>query len=426
MQNNLVLKIRQNGKKRICLYVSGSTPVVIEPLVKLRGTSSFIRDNFGAIKGKRTSYYVGKDTDSKHNNNQLNNLLEKLEEIVSVNPELTTPKQIVDFYSGKDIKPKQEEKPKTLDMFFQECIDFIRYTENSSNYKNYVTAKNSIAKVYPELSKKILKDISKGDVVKLQECLLTKAPTAFMKTMKIFQATINKAIEKELNNNSFKWNWKENAPKHETNHHQYIENDKLYQIFNIDLKEICGKMQIGKCEMYLDIIKLMYNTQSRPVDTMQFNINDIKEIEGVMYWIYTPVKKSIKANKGKKTNEAMSPLNNEAMAIIEKYKHNADTLNGYIFPITTNKRVYKDNIQKCNVRNRILYNVNELLKKIGEFVGVDNLTVYDFRHARLTNLVSSKEIPNWAIAKAAGTSIKMLDKHYVDKNKIVQNYANYF
>lgn len=419
MQKQLSLKIRQNGKKRICLYVSGSTPVVIEPLVELRGTSSFIRDNFGAIKGKRTSYYVGKDTNSKHNNNQLNNLLEKLEEIVSVNPELTTPKQIVDVYSGKDIKPKQEqEEPETLNTFLQKRIDFIHDTEKSSNYKNYVTAKNSIAKVYPELSKKLLKDVSNADMEELKEKLLAQAPTAFTKTMKIFQAIINKAIEKEKNCNKFIWNWKKRQSTKKEQSHQYINNEVLNNIFTIDIDSIRGKMSYQKCKMYLDIVKLQYHTASRPVDTIQFNINNVKGET----WVYIPAKKANLSDG----QEAQAPIKYEAQQIINEYKENANNLNGYIFPVTSNVRKYPNNIKRGDERNKIEREINLLLKKIGEKVGIKKLTMYDFRKTRITNLVKENNIPIPMIALMAGTSEKMIYKHYLSKESIYESFIKFF
>lgn len=422
MQSNK-LSLRQNGNKRICLYsnAKGTTPVVIEDYASLHGSRDFIVNNFHSINKKNLNYYTGSDKDSTYNDLQLKNLLVSFEEIASHNPELVTPKQILYTYLGKEIKVSKEDSV-TLDSFLAERIAYIQYTEESNNYKNYITARNCIAKVSPKLANKRLKDITSGDIAIFQEVLIAKAPTSFYKTMRTLQATINDAKKKNYCKGDFNWDWKKIRTNKEEEAHQYIKSDMLNMIFNIDIDSVRGKMPYLKCKMYLDIIKLLYYTASRPIDTMQFNMNNI---EGNR-WIYTPAKKTIKSNNGHEPTKAKTPINDEAMAIINKYKENASSLNGYIFPITSNKNVYPNPIKRGNIRNKIQREINVFLKRIGEQVGIEKLTMYDFRKTRITNLVEENKIPIPGIALMAGTSEKMIHKHYISKDDILNSFAKYF
>lgn len=415
------LSLRQNAKKCICLYsnVTGTTPVVINHYVDLKGSEDFIKKEFHAIKGNNKNYFSGNDKISRHNDLQLKNLKFRFDEIAEEHPEFTKPKQIVDYYLGKDVRTK-EEKPLTLNAFFNERIAYIKDVEASTNFKNYVTARNTIEEISPELSNKHLKDITRGDIARFQEILIQKKPTSFPKTMKALQATITNAKEKEYNNNNFVWNWKSTRNYDKKVAHQYIEPEKLEAAFNIDIDSIKGKMPYEKCKMYLDIVKLMFYTGSRPIDTIQFNLNNVDN----RMWVYVPEKKSLKASKGHSPKLTKTFLKDEALTIVNEYKENA--CNGFIFPVISNKKTYSTPIKRKKILNKIESEINSFLKKVGKNIGIEKLTMYDFRTTRITKLVGENNIPIPVIASMCGTSEKMLYNHYISKDNLADSFIQYF
>ena len=63
-----------------------------------------------------------------------------------------------------------------------------------------------------------------------------------------------------------------------------------------------------------------------------------------------------------------------------------------------------------------LEKINAFIKKTAKYIGTDkdSFTLYTFRHSAITHEIEKKNKDILIIAKEAGTSPKMIDKHYFD------------
>ena len=150
---------------------------------------------------------------------------------------------------------------------------------------------------------------------------------------------------------------------------------------------------------------------------MRAHTNNIITENGVKFLRYVPEKK--KNNKQTDKNKIVNTrLSDAALAIIEKYK--GKSKQGYIFPFSMNEYKWEmmdaKSWNKWNNRKQTAQEqINSWLRnKVAKAIGVDfRLTLYTFRHSTLTHACMSKSA-NWgAIALESGTSIKMLEQHYV-------------
>jgi hypothetical protein len=103
-------------------------------------------------------------------------------------------------------------------------------------------------------------------------------------------------------------------------------------------------------------------------------------------------------------------------SIIDKYK--GQSSQGYIFPFAINESdLYNKDFYKWNnKKDHVLVKINHFLKKVAPFIGVspNDLIVYTFRHTVLTHEIQDNKKSPMRIAKEAGTSVIMLEKHYYD------------
>ena len=166
--------------------------------------------------------------------------------------------------------------------------------------------------------------------------------------------------------------------------------------------------------IYLDTALLMYYTQSRPADVIQFRADMIRTTEkGNKVLRYIPAKKRTHINAPEHVVDI--PLNNSALAIIEKYKNQSK--GGYLLPLPMNETHWDitdiSDFKKWRIAsNTALGNINSHLKKIGQKLGLDfPLTLYVFRHSVITHQLNAG-VPLPMTAKRSGTSMRMIDKHY--------------
>ena len=78
----------------------------------------------------------------------------------------------------------------------------------------------------------------------------------------------------------------------------------------------------------------------------------------------------------------------------------------------------KDGNDKWRIAsNTVLGNINAHLKKVGTLVGVDGLTLYYFRRSVFSH-VASTGVNSTLLAKHGGTSVRMLEKHYIKDTEL--------
>ncbi len=96
---------------------------------------------------------------------------------------------------------------------------------------------------------------------------------------------------------------------------------------------------------------------------------------------------------------------------------------GYILPFSDNNRSwelsdpeqYHKRYNRCNA---MLGMINTFLKKVAAHLKIsffnDTLTTYVFRHSAITIAITNKKIPPMVVAKMVGTSLKEIERSYMD------------
>lgn len=234
------------------------------------------------------------------------------------------------------------------------------------------------------------------------------------------RAVMRKAQQRGLNSQSLTYKFKDDAPKKcqiKTDRETALTPEELNRILALQGKNLSnrGGKYFRDQTLYLDACILMYYTLSRDMDVLSFRADMIKtDPDGRKYLIYIPLKKRNYPDATKHTVKLL--LCDQALAIIEKYK--GQSKGGYLLPFKMNDQEWdiSDPKQFKNRKNRLskaMQCVNKHLKKIAEEAQIDGcLTMYWFRRSVITHL-AMKGCSLHAIAKQAGTSLKMLADHYL-------------
>lgn len=180
-----------------------------------------------------------------------------------------------------------------------------------------------------------------------------------------------------------------------------------------DLSKIAPKQQRNAflLEVCRDFALLMYYTTARPADVMQWDYtHNYNPATGRISYITHKLR-----NRGGKI--VTITLNDEAKAIIEKYKDMSK--GGYLLPLPINETPWGDDIDGETFtrweikRNNTLQHTNSNLQKIAAALGITTpVTLYTFRHSAITHACNRKGANVFEIARNAGTSVAMIEKHY--------------
>lgn len=166
--------------------------------------------------------------------------------------------------------------------------------------------------------------------------------------------------------------------------------------------------------LYRDFCVFLYETKTRPADVIRSHSDNIVTNNGYKCLKYTPEKKK---NSKERNKIVTAPLSKRALQIIERYK--GQSSQGYIFPFSMNE--YNWDLKNAdswnnwnNRKQRTCEMVNQWLKKVQTALDIAfPLTLYTVRHSALTH-ACMVDGANWGIiALESGTSIKMLEQHYV-------------
>lgn len=111
-------------------------------------------------------------------------------------------------------------------------------------------------------------------------------------------------------------------------------------------------------------------------------------------------------SRGKTADKFSYQLNTNSLEIIDKYKGNA-----FLFPIILQPDASPFEIQK-NVQNRNCQ-FNKVLKRIGQFVGIGNLSTYVARHTYAT-IAMNKHVPVAMISRLLGHEDIRTTQIYLD------------
>lgn len=369
-----------------------------------------------------------------------NALLDKIEDFCNHIIEENSPNSVEDFW--KLIEQAKEGKPvsrdtKTLEWFLNYIIEEYKngYTNKlpSANYQIYVRLLHHLERENKcKRSKHILRTpvykISDREFQFFGDYLRTLRGPNYMDQMKYFKRAHNIAIRKGLASVPLTYRYMDDAPV--KTFEELVKFNKgiaslsskqIRAVEKLDLSKIVLKCKNNAFykRLYLDTCLLMFYLYSRPIDILNMKWDNIRKCDKGYFIEYLPIKKKNSANALK--SFVRCPINDKAMAIIEKYKGVSQA--GYILPFADNNRSwdlsdpeqYHKRYNRCNA---MLGMVNTFLKKVATHLKIsfdhDTLTTYVFRHSAISIAIAKNKIPPIVVAKMAGTSLKEIERSYMD------------
>lgn len=324
-------------------------------------------------------------------------------------------------------------KKETLGDFLQGMIDeqkkcighFIQ--SPSSTYQQYI---NLLHKLQDEghIINTPIDEIDNSHCIRFSDYALHELKgTNYRNLMKWFISVHNKAVTQGKNSHVFNFSIKDNAPKKDAMRIRSLTKDQLSKFEAYDLSLLLQaatpKKTVQIYELYRDFALFMYEMKLRPIDTVKLTYGNICEDEHGNFVIeYVPEKK-----KNYQDDFTQCPLTEKARQIIRKYK--GQSTKGYIFPFALNERdwdyttpaSYKLHYAKWN---RLLEQINTFLHKLEKPLKFKGLTLYMFRHTAFTVACKEMKESYFEIAAHGGTSLKMLEDHYVATGYQIKGKAN--
>lgn len=249
--------------------------------------------------------------------------------------------------------------------------------------------------------------------------------------MTTFRAVISRAKKSRLTQITLDYDWRRYAPivkREKMTAKQRIEakgraitilsTDEFERFVAYDVVTDTPKKHNSQylAQLFKDTVLLMYYTLSRPTDVISFNWLENYD-EANQRIAYTPRKLSNRPTADGSERLTIVNLPQQAVDIINRYK--GQSKGGYLLPLPMNETEW-DRIADFKTWNTRIKNteqrINQYLKKWASALSleVQNLKMYDFRHSAITHAVNAGGNV-FDIAKAAGTSVDMIGKHYYNE-----------
>lgn len=192
--------------------------------------------------------------------------------------------------------------------------------------------------------------------------------------------------------------------------------------FDLELIKLRHPHQNYYKELYRDFCILLYEMKSRPIDIIKLHWDNLAFNERYQRWTCTYIPSKKKNYAFMRENDSnplvVQFLTPRALEIIMKYKDRS--VSGYVLPFSFNKRKWDlENPEQYHTyytqQNRMQGRINRFLHKVGDKLGLPfQLTTYAFRRTAITKALIDNEMPITMIAKIAGTSVGMIEHHYVN------------
>lgn len=350
------------------------------------------------------------------------------------NSAITSPKEFVEALE-RDVAPSDVI---TLGGFLCSLIDEMRNGTNnkrpSRNYQCYINLLHKLEKEETAQYKGKTLDLINVPIAEVDnKCFIQfskfilslsddEGRTNYSNIMKLFKQVNKKAYDRELTDTVLRFKYTDNAPLLADEYSEKspsLTSEQYARFVALDVTTLrkSGTRTYNLMQMYKDFCMFLYETKTRPADVTRAHTNNIVTVNDKRYYRYIPEKKK----NNKETNKdktVYAPLSDMALSIIAKYKGKSSQ--GYIFPFSMNEYEWdmmdaKDWNKWNNRKQRLQEMINSWLRnRVAKAIGVDfPLTLYTFRHSALTHACMS-EGANWGvIALDGGTSIDMLQRHYV-------------
>jgi hypothetical protein len=352
-----------------------------------------------------------------HNNNVLRVMKERYQHLIDTfNPH--TGKELFELHeTASKVEAKKE---LTFGDYVQQLINSMRNESNkrpSKNYQCYITLFNKLKKEGQIINIPLSK-IGNSHFIKFSDWVLnasSNGKTNYVNAMKQFKSVHSKAFERELNDNLLRFKYMNHAPVREEKKRKALDSEQYRKFVDIDLSQVSFGVKNKEYykELYHNFCIFLYEMKMRPVDVIRLHTDNIVTIKGKKYLSYVPEKKKNYLKDNKVKNE----ITPKAKSIIAKYK--GESSKGYIFPFPMNEYDWDmgnaASWNKWNNRKQAtMERARAFVKACASYIGIDpnDLILYTFRHSVITHEVNNNKKPLMTIAKEAGTSAEMIDKHY--------------
>lgn len=323
----------------------------------------------------------------------------------------------------------------TLGGFIESYIKELKSGNNqklaSANHQVFTTLLHHLEREdKSEHSKHIIAQkinkISNKDFKAFGEYLSSLNQRNYNQIMSYFKRIHNVACKRGIAKEALTYDYREHQPKiiaemqikQSAKVIATLTKEQITKLENLDINKIAlsGVNPDFYKQLYKDTALLMYYLYSRPIDIFSLKSDSVKGD----YIDYVPCKK--KNNRKAQRNHTQCPINEKALAIIERYK--GMSKGGYVLPFSENEKGW-ENIyfdaqeyrQRYNKCNNMLYKVNSFLHKVAKELNItfenDTFTLYVMRHSAITHAISNGN-PTMLVAKVAGTSVKEIENSYYD------------
>lgn len=406
-QHGFVLRITERGK------TNGS-----------RVTVKGLTDPNFARWDKKEQRFIDPTEKAIHNNKVLKELKERYQYFID-NGSPQTPTELKHMVETGVMVGTS--KLLTFGDFLKRTIESMKQANNkkpSKNYQNYINLFHKLEKEGSIINTPLF-DINNSHFKAFGRFVLSlsdnEGKTNYINHMKRFKAIHKQAYQNDLNVNLLTYAYAEDAPTVETEKRIALTEKQYKRFVQLDLSFIpqSGRNREYFKELYHDFCIFLYEMKMRPVDVLRLhssNIVDVSVGERKVECVrYIPEKKK----NYKKDNIVYNKLTANAKAIISKYK--GKSAQNYIFPFSMNEYDWDFNSPvdwgKWNNRKQAtLEKIRAFLKKTAKFLGVNenDFILYTFRYSAITHEISQNKKAPEIIAFEAGTSIKMIDKNYLN------------
>lgn len=414
--------VHDNSKNVLVVEVRTKGTAIGRKRIKVQGLKN---PDFRFWDKKAQCFLSGTDT-ARDNNAFLAELRDKCTTLEN-NERINSPSDFIEAYKANVIPQKETLGEYLTNMIEQMKAGVYMNKRPSRTYQTYIALLHKL-ELEGDIINTPLKDICDTHFRQFGKWISNlpkkgEKGNNYSNLMKRFKTVHTKAFEDGKNDNILRFRYTKEIPTQDDTRLSLLtkEQYRKFCIFDLACIKQSGIDRDFYKELYRDFCVFLYETKSRPVDVLKAHSDEIKEGRNVntgkpvTYWEYVPEKKK----NYQRYKTVKTPLNAAALAIIEKYS--GQSSRGYVFPFAMNEYDWsglKENAEKWNKWNirkqRTLEMINVWLKKVQKPIGFDgNLTLYIFRHSAFTHACNTDNA-NWGlIALEGGTSIKMLERHYV-------------
>lgn len=363
---------------------------------------------------QKNQRFKGRSIESTERNKELEDLKLKYAKVVERWEKETANWSPIEWshYFEKDEQAKSDVKVKSVTQMIDILIDNFsnkqrvkngKIVSSFANVKEYKLLKTSLSNFTKEKYKKSFSSYFFRDI---QEAFLTDYANwlqlngkkngnngAVIHRLKKLKAVFGYAFKEQMpgaNLNIFK------CVEMKMVHKKFIPKALSYDIIaKIEKMDRSGFTQTQ--QFYIDLFLFSFYAGGIPnIDVAYLNWSSIKDNDILQY------------ERMKIYKDAEVPLIQKAWDIINKYKDEA--YDDFVFPIFTAKHTTEE---KKRVRIISFFaKVNKILHKVSDKIEYDGkITFYAARGSFITRMID-KGMNSFVVAKHAGTSSKMIEKHY--------------